>query len=328
MNKTLIICLVIPMFLFSQSEASQNYYYINAENGLNVRSEPKLSSEKMAKLPHGVIVEKLTDTNHELIITDNGAQIKGHWVKIKYSNYTYLVSEETESFEREGYVFNGYLKPLANKNSMTITKINKSQFEEWLTTVPKQVYISKKISNLDSVKAILKDRVDWMTEADLDEGDYINCLIKSITIANGQKLIINQNSNDCYFAEDASGYYPEYDILVLEGGHSIDVCFSIKTGETTDIIGNPEYIIASPKNTYRLNGTFGGQECVSYFFQKKVNGKFIYLTEFDETYFPCRFKEFHWITETKFIYSTTYSIFHTIDSDIEYFKGEINSKKD
>jgi hypothetical protein len=320
MNKFIYIVLLVCFTSYSQ-----DYYYINAENGLNVRAEPELSSEKTAKLPFGVIVEKTLDTNTELSITDNGKQIKGHWVKIRYGNYPYLVSQETESYKIEGYVFDGYLKKMKLENSIAINKINKSTFNELLKGVTTEIYKPKKISNLDSVKTILKGRVEWITKDDVNEDYYTDGLIKSITKANGQKLIINKRSADYVFTEGYSGYYPEYDILLLEGGHASDVSFSIKTGEITDTAGNPESIISSPKNTYRLNGVFGGQECVSYFFQKKLDGEFTYLTEFYWDDDLCTFKEFYWTSETTFMYSRMNYQNDSINEEFEYFIGKINS---
>ena len=123
------------------------------------------------------------------------------------------------------------------------------------------------------------------------------------------------------FCEDgSSAYYPEYDILVLEGGHTIDVCFSLATGETENTIGNPEYMVSSPKDTYRLNGIFGGQECISYFFQKKEEGKFTYLTALDFEYDICTFKAFYWISENEFIYK---KMNYSGNGKEAYYKGEI-----
>ncbi len=308
---------IILLFISHTYCCGQDYYFINAESGLNVRSDSNLSSKKVAKIPYGVMVEKIADTNQDLIINDNGKQIKGKWVKIKYNNYLYLVSKETESFEREGYVFDGFLTAFKNKDVIDNTKIDKGEYIELLKKAPKKIYTPKKVGSLDSIKLILKNRVGWVTE--FERAD----VIKSITTKNGQTLLVNQNSNDSGFSEGWSGYYPEYDILVLEGGHSSDICFLIATGETESTIGNPQYIIPSPKNSYRLNGHFGGQECISYFFQKKVNGKFIYLTEFNSNGDICTFKTFHWISENEFIYS---KMNYTTDSENgveEYFNGKI-----
>ncbi|MFV0540370.1 MAG: SH3 domain-containing protein [Aestuariibaculum sp.] len=295
---------------------SQDYYFITAENGLNVRTESNLSSNKIAKLPFGFLVKKTAETNKSLSITDNGKQITGTWVKIEFYNSPYLVSEQPEQHQNEGYVFDGYMEPLKKENTITNIKIDSLTYSELLKKADKTIYKHKKISDLDSIKTVLKHRVEW-----IDYETYNS--IKSIITNNGKKLITNIESNDFGFAEDWSGYYPEFDILVLEGGHSSDMCFSIKTGETTKTIGNPEYIIPSPKGTYRLNGYFGGQECISYFFQKKENKRYKYLTKFNWDYDICTFKTFYWINETEFIYTKMNYQTDSKNGTKEFFKGKI-----
>ncbi len=319
-----LFTLFLLTLLFCNTTYGQDYYFVSAESGLNVRSENNLSSKKVAKIPFGVMVEKISDTNNKITINDNRKEITGKWVKIKYNNYLYLVSEETEQFEKEGYVFDGYLKRLKNDSVVSKTKIGQNKYYELRRKASKQIFEPKKIENLDSIKVILKNRVEWVTE--FENEDYKrDDQIKSIKIKNGQKLMLNQIGNDYGFSKGWSGYYPKYDILVLEGGHSSDMTFSIKTGETDLTIGNPEYIIPSPKNTYRLNGYFGGQECISYFFQKNINGKFIYLTEFNWDFDICTFKEFLWINETTFIYKTMNYNTDSVNETEEYYKGEIKT---
>lgn len=292
-NTLILLSFLFGLFGFGQEP---DYYFVNAENGLNVRAESDLSSEKIAKIPFGVIVEKIADTDVELTIIDSGNQIKGRWVKIKFNNYIYLVSDEAEPFEGEGYVFDGFLQQLENKNAIGITKIDSIRYAQLAKQAPKRTYKPKRIGNLDSIKTILKDRIEWVWDE-----DYLDS-IKSITTANGQKLLFNQETTDEYrFDKGFSGYYPEEAILVLAGGHSIDVSLLVKTGET-DLVGNPQYIVPSPKGTYRLNGYYNGHDCISYFFQKRENGRYNYLTKVDSDYDLCTFNEFYWISDNEFIY--------------------------
>ena len=312
---------VISLVFLSINLYGQDYYFINAEGGLNVRSDSNLSSKKIAKIPFGMIIEKIADTDKELVINDNGKQVKGKFVKIKYNNYPYLVTRATDASELEGYVFDGYLKKVNNVDLITVKQIDEVRYRKLSQKASKKIRKSKAIRNLDSIKTILKHRVAWATESERDD------VIKSITTENGQKLIFNQNSYDFGFSKGYSGYYPEYDILVLEGGHSSDVCFSIKTGETELTIGNPEYMIATPRNTYRLNGYFGGQECISYFFQKNENDKFVYLTDFYSDFDICTFKTFYWISETSFIYTTINYRTDSENGTEDYFMGVINENE-
>jgi hypothetical protein len=320
--KSLLGIATLFTMLISSTIYGQDYYFITAKNGLNVRSGSDLSSAKVAKIPFGAMIEKIEDTEKELVVNDNGKEIKGKFVKIKYNNYTYLVSEETDSFEREGYVFDGYLKKVKNDGLVAITQLDKATYIELEKKASKETHKPKAMRNLDAIKRLLKNRVVWVTE--FESGAYVrNDVLKSITAENGQKLVFNQNSYDYGFSEGHSAYFPLYDILVLDGGHSSDVSFSIKTGETDLAIGNPEYICASPNNSYRLNGLFGGQECISYFFQKNENGKFVYLTALNSDLDICTFKAFYWISETSFIYTTGNYLTDTEDGTDEYFRGEI-----
>ncbi len=312
-NTTIKTLATIFLIFLSLSVYGQDYYIVNAKNGLNVRAEGNLSSEKIAKLRFGTIVEIVAETDKILRIKDNGQAIKGKMVKIKYRN-EYLSLEDGV----EGYVFDAYLKKMKNEVVVVRTKIDKPEYTELFKKATIKIYKPQKISNLDSIKTILKGRVEWFTD---EENDFTT--IQSITADNGLKRSIGTNDFDIEFSKNYSCYYPEHDILFLVGGHGSDVCFSIKTGEDELTIGNPEYMIPSPKNTYRLNGYFEGQECIYYFFQKKEDEEFTFLTEFNLDYDICYFKDFYWINETEFIYTKlNYEIDHKNGIE-EYFKGKI-----
>ncbi len=318
MRTFLIIILSIVCF----SMNAQEDYFVNAKNGLNVRADKKLGSKKMTKLPFGVTVKKLKDESEEITIKVKRKRIKGKWVKIKYNNYLYLLPKKTkhEQYEGEGYVFDAYLKKKKEgREEIDTFKITEKEFIRLRGKRTAFFQKSEKITDLNSIKKRLKNRVTWITSFE-DEAYKREDAIKSIITNKGKELIINQMSNDYGFNKDFSGYYPKYDILVLEGGHSSDACFSIKTGATQSTVGNPDYIIPSPKNTYRLNGYESGQECILYFFQKKEKGEFIYLTDFN---IACRFVDFYWIDETTFIYSIINYRTDSIKGVQEYFKGEL-----
>ena len=316
--------LTIILLLIVSTLNAQSSYFVTAKKGLNIRTEPMSSSEIQGKLPYGTVIQEILEkTDSTLSIVDNGNIINGNWVKVKYNNYGYLVSQETEQFEKTGYIFDGYLEKL-NKGSVQLDSLTKINFQELKNKAHKNTIKLRKITNLDSIKELLKDRVEWVTSGFEDDMERDDAL-KSIITAHGQKLIISQVGNDYGFVDedDWSGYYPEEEILVLEGGHSSDVCFSIKTGENTETIGNPDYIISSPNNMYRLNGYFGGQECISYFFQYKEASEFKYLTEFGWDYDVCTFKEFYWLTDTTFIYSRMDYVNDSVNGEKKYFKGKI-----
>ena len=75
---------------------AQQQAYVIADNGLTIREEPDVSSERLGKLHYGDEIEITEQTNIELVIIDDGKKIVGNWVKIKTNS-------------KSGYVFNGYL---------------------------------------------------------------------------------------------------------------------------------------------------------------------------------------------------------------------------
>ena len=320
-------CLLFFILFYNYSSA-QEYYHVTAKSGLNVRASTNLTSKKIAKIPFGVVVEKLENTTKELIITDDGKQLKGNWVKIKYNNYNYSISKNKEKSDTEGFVFDAFIKPMKRKNlAIKIDTLTKEMFLELQEKHPSRKKVYQKIKDLATIKTLLKDRVLWQKwyrdyEGNLYEGPET---VKTIITKNNQKLLLNTDGTDVGFSDGYSGYYPALDILVLEGGHSSDVCYSIKFGGETETVGNPEYIIPTPKDTFRLNGYFPGQECVSYFLEKKEEDEFVFFSVLDlwQDCDVCYFKEFYWISETEFIYSKM-SYNNKTEKECEaYFKGEV-----
>ncbi len=318
--------LVLLLLFITSNSYGQDYYFINAQSGLNVRSGSDLSSKKVTKIPFGLMVEKIADTEKEFIVNDNGKQIKGKFVKIKYGDFSCITYGNYDGSIQYGYVFDGYLKKVKNDDLTTIKQIDKVTYTALSQRASKEIHTPKAIKNLDSIKMILKNRVDWASESETAQYLVSNA-VKSIRLANELKVSFNIGCVDFGFSQGHSGYYPEDDILVLEGGHGTDVCFSLKTGETELTIGNPEYMVSSPNNSYRLNGYFGGQECISYFLQKKENGKFVYLTELNNDLDICIFKTFYWINETTFIYTTGDYWTDGENETDAYFMGEILVRK-
>lgn len=316
-------CLLFFILFFNYSSA-QEYYHVTAESGLNVRYNTDLTSKKIAKIPFGVVVEKIATMNIELSVKDHGKVVKGNWVKVKFYNYPYLISKNY----KEGFVFDGFLKPMKNKRlKIKIDTITKEAFLKLKKEQLRTENASKKIKDLDSVKTLLKGKVLWQRRHKDEEGKAYERedAIKAIITENNQKLILDPFESEVGFSKGYSGYYPEEGILVLEGGHSSDVCLSLKNGGETQTVGNPQYIEVSPKGTYRLNGYFPGQECVSYFLEKKEDGVFTFFSELNlwQDYDICYFKQFYWLNETQFIYSKMSYNSETEKEFEAYFKGEI-----
>jgi len=316
MNKILTISIYILTVFVVQS---QELYFNTASSGLNIREEPSINSKKIGKLPYGSTVELLETTKIKLQIIDDEETINGFWVKIKFSNFPFIVSEREEDLghDKEGYVFSGFIEKL-NKASVETIEIDSLKFQSLY--IPSKPLNKIKITSEKEAEKLLVSKVKWKDVED------IGWTIDEIILDNGQVLNINQKSNDNYFI----AYYPTEAIIVFEGGHGSEFSISIKTGESLETVGNPEYIIESPNKKIRLNGWFPGQECSSYFFQEKIGDTYRYLTDFgwgSEEFGEniCYFNKFCWLNDKEFMYCYTD---HSTNENgvLKYYIGTIVNK--
>ena len=302
---------------FLEVKSQENpLFFINAPTGLIIREQANASSKRIGKLPYGSTVELIKKTEVKQQIIDNNDTINGTWLKIKYTNFPYIVSELKSEYryKEEGFIFSGFTEKLTNAKIET-TELDSLKFNELFKhyKTPNNI---KKITSEEKTEKLLVSKVKWK------DVEYLGYAIDEIRLDNGQVLRINQKSNDYGFV----AYYPSEEIILFEGGHTSDYSISIKTGESLKTVGNPEYIVESPNKKLRLNGWFPGQECSSYFFQEKTEKGYKYLVEFgwgSKNYGEnvCNFDKFCWINDNEFIYS--YMDYSVNNSVKKYFKGEI-----
>jgi len=196
------ICTYILIILQSFQLFAQDNYIVTAKNGLNIRSKGELSSHKIGKIPYGSIVTKLSETTNKSTIQDHGDKINGTWVKIQSHNSLYFVSKKETQHVLQGYVFDGYLSKIYTPDIITTEEITLADYNTFLQKAPKVVYKPKKIGDLDSIKHLLKDRVQWVTEF-TDDVYKRDDAIKSIIIENGQQLMVDEfGISELYFEID------------------------------------------------------------------------------------------------------------------------------
>ncbi len=312
-TKFLIIILVSVQGLFGQEN-----YFTNAPSGLNVRESSSINSKRIDKLPYGALVKIIEETTITYTVTEGNSTTLSVWVKIKYNNFPYIhQNEDTYEWDKTGYVVKHYLQKL-NKAHITVEEIDRTSFNQlYKEPIP---FEPIKFTNFENVKTTLSRSVQWgYGEFFEDEG-----AIEKIILPSGQVLKLDKDAIDFGFV----AYYPSEEIMVFEGGHSSDFSISLRTGESLETVGNPEYIIHSPSGKYRLNGWFPGQECSSYFIQEKTGDYYTYLTGFeygDDSFARnlCYFKKFAWVDDGTFIYS--YPFYEEGKDDERYFIGKINT---
>ncbi|OAH69308.1 hypothetical protein AXA65_14810 [Chryseobacterium sp. FP211-J200] len=160
--------------------------------------------------------------------------------------------------------------------SITVEKIDSLQYYSVKKkTAPKKKIIAK-ITDINEAKKLLKGIVEFDENKDFGA----NPGVKKIHFRNGKKYENNGDFDYSFFI----AYYPQEDILLCEGGHASDVSFNLKNGKETEETGNPDVFVFSPKENFRLNGHFGGQQCSSYFIQKSINNEYVKVIQLDEEF--------------------------------------------
>jgi len=171
------------------------------------------------------------------------------------------------------------------------------------------------LENLDEVKRLLKGRVIF------GESSYLNGLSNVDTAVDGMSLYLIRfaNGDSWTFREKPEfteigfvRYYPTEDVLVFEGGHSSDYAVDLRNGLVgPELVGNPSYIVDSPSAKFRLNGWFPGQECSSYFVQRKTKTGYqkyedipLHLTE--ENFDLCTIVDSRWTSDSTLFFRNTY----------------------
>jgi hypothetical protein len=207
-----------------------------------------------------------------------------------------LFNDDDFSYDSEAYVFDGYLRK-KEQASVKNTSLTKAEYLKLKSKAKKSKETIRKITDFEKVKEILGNRIEWNTKF------KDNVSIKTIVLDNGRKLKV---AYECYFTKDIACYFPDYDVIRLESESSNDMCFNVKTGEFISTGGDPGIIIHSPNKKFRLIGYYHNQGCTDYFFQQKV-GDFYYYISSIQHYEGCHFSEFHWLSDTEFIFKTEHN---------------------
>lgn len=217
------------------------------------------------------------------------------------------------SFER-GNAVNSNSKN--EKHVIKVERLDSLQYNREKNKTTPSVNNLRKITSYKEAKKLLTGIVVF------DERDIDYPHVKKINYRNGKQPLQDEYElDDCSFV----AYFPDEDILLCEGGHTIDVSFNLKNGKQTEETGNPDLFNYSPQRTFRLNGYFGGQECYSYFIQKKIKDGYETIIQLDNEFerltkhWLCTIGESFWVdentlylTETDFVETGEQKLYFSI----------------
>lgn len=238
-------------------------------------------------------------------------------------------SEQKNLTETEIHKTEDSIKSAAEENygksfqyTITVEEIDSLQFNAVKKKMVPKKKTPVKITDITVAKKMLKGIVEF------DEKIPEYPLVTNINFRNGKntKGKLYYEFEECIF----KAYFPEEDILLCEGGHTSEVSFNLKNGNETEQTGNPDILVFSPKEHFRLNGHFGGQECSSYFIQRKINNEFIKVVQLDEEFekltkhWLCTVGESFWSDENTLYLKETEFVEDGLKSQI--FKVKILAK--
>ncbi|WP_298541261.1 hypothetical protein [uncultured Aquimarina sp.] len=231
-------------------KAIKNQVVIKTPSGIRIRNKPTTDGTIVASAPNLKVFNYLS-SDYKLDSTsvfDNGKYLKNYWLKIAAK----------DSLQQLGYVFGAFAKRhievITNDHKIIFDEISKEDFYQ--ENYKKQNNSSaEKITDIKKIKSILKNQLI----GEYENGDFF---IKKILTDNNKEIDVYQD--EC----NIIAYYPKYHYLLLECGHSSDYTIDLKNGkDDTNRIGNPDYYLSSPQNTFRLNGYYSGQSHI-YFLEK------------------------------------------------------------
>ncbi|MEQ7799995.1 hypothetical protein ABDJ41_09280 [Pedobacter sp. ASV1-7] len=122
------------------------------------------------------------------------------------------------------------VKSIPHPATIAIEKINAAQFQ----SATQQEKASKPIEKITDFKTVQSQLTGIVDFKEMDG----RLRVSKINFRNGTSSGNKDQLEDCTFV----AYFPSEDILLLEGGHTTDVSFDLKTGQKTYDAGNPDLV--------------------------------------------------------------------------------------
>ena len=245
-------------------KAIKDQVIVQTPSGILIREDPTIASTIVGSAADLDTFNYLS-CGYELDSTaafENGRFVKDFWFDVA----------KNDSFTHLGHVFGAFVKRqislVTNDYHVIVNEISKEDFasEEDKKTIKSAI---EKITDIDEITKVLKGQLVG------DTSEYGYYLVKKIIADNGKEII------DHWDEIGISAYFPSFHYLLLEGGHSTELLIDLKNGDyDIDRIGNPDYYLPSPKNTFRLNGYYSGQSFIHFLEQNNADGEPEYLFSF------------------------------------------------
>ncbi len=179
--------IIIIILFFSVTSFGQKSYIVTAKSGLIIRNKPDINASKIGKLnfEENVFITKIT--TGAAFTAEN---INGYWVKIKAKN------------GKEGYVFNGFLKPFAKHSIIYSTHRRDNGSHQELKAT---------INNKETVLISFKDQrcFDILEIQDYNNDGYEEVLIETNACGGnccGNSVLVFSYDGNTFIETEEVGY--------------------------------------------------------------------------------------------------------------------------
>ncbi|QWX85575.1 SH3 domain-containing protein [Cellulophaga sp. HaHaR_3_176] len=196
---------------------AQTELLVKAKNGLNIRSESNLKSEKVGKFKYAEKIEVLEKTDIYFEIIDNEEIIKGQWYKVKGKSLTGEIVT--------GYVFSGFLTNPKQKDTFEFIFYD-DNYDHFYFTAKKEKKTYSFITNGEEINFLRGDiiEIEWkevfiISAGDEDIKELNNRLLSIKKIKNGIvsnfRKIYNKEIK-YHYTDNYSQWYLDYIYLNIE----------------------------------------------------------------------------------------------------------------
>lgn len=212
----------------------------------------------------------------------------------------------------------------------TIERIDIDKIVEEDIKQSESFFYTQRIDSTDFVRLKKKYDIGQPAYVTMTDFDSVSSILDGVVIfRDGTKdperfNFRNGQSLECLPQDDCSfvAYYPEFDILRLEGGHAMDLAYNLTTGDSIENIGLPPYMKFSPNKEYLFNGYYSGQ-AFDFFIQQKQGNTYKTLGYIDWNYDYIR--DYFWINDSTLcldIPDLDRFLLFTIEGTINRIKGK------
>ena len=180
MKKIILTFLILIQVTFFYAQTN---FFVLAKNGLNVRLDSNVNSEKTGKFNYAEKVKLLEATNKYFEVKDNGEIIKGQWYKV--------IGKSDVNEMITGYVFSGFLTKPKQKDTFEFILYD-DNYDYFYFTAKKDKKTYSFITNGEEINFLRGDiiEIEWkeviITSAgDEDVKELNNRLLTIKKIKNG-----------------------------------------------------------------------------------------------------------------------------------------------